>query len=191
MATLPTYCMYTNERLGCIWFASVNDLKLKWPFNGVRPPWWMSGVSSQVDLPEEREQLLSAAGGPGQIHTVVATIGGHYKARLAAGVSHSVMVDSKTGGKEIRCRTNLTLFMSHLNNLTKHNSNKLHRVEVCHRRLALPVPNLMSDGNPQVETCVLGDHTAPLATASSTQLCYTSDLFIPVGQHQVVPLDAG
>lgn len=55
---------------------------------------------------------------------------------------------------------------------------------------ALPVTNLMSDGNPQVKACVLGDHTAPLATASSTQLCYTSDLFIPIGQHQVIPAGA-
>lgn len=57
--------------------------------------------------------------------------------------------------------------------------------------VALPVPDLMSDGNPQVEARVLGDHAAPLATASPTQLCYTSDLFIPIRQHQVVPVGAG
>lgn len=53
---------------------------------------------------------------------------------------------------------------------------------------ALPVTNLMSDGNPQVKARVLGDHTAPLATASPTQLCYTPDLFIPIRQHQVIPV---
>lgn len=81
--------------------------------------------------------------------------------------------------------------MFHFYSLTKHKSNKLHRAGFkvvdkhfeMQKVFALPVTNLMSDGNPQVEACVLSDHTAPLATASSTQLCYTSDLFIPIGQH--------
>lgn len=61
----------------------------------------MSSCSSQVHLPEEGEQLLSAARGPGQIHTVVASIRGHDEAGSAAGVSHSIVVDSKTGRKEL------------------------------------------------------------------------------------------
>lgn len=57
----------------------------------------MHSCSEQAGPPEECEQLLSAALGPGQIHTVVAPIRGHYEAAPAAGVSQSVMVDSKTG----------------------------------------------------------------------------------------------
>lgn len=53
----------------------------------------------QGDLPKECEQLLSAARGPGQIHTVVASIRGHDRARPAAGVSHPIMVDAKAGWK--------------------------------------------------------------------------------------------
>lgn len=55
---------------------------------------------------------------------------------------------------------------------------------------ALPVTDLVSDGDAQVEARVLGDHAAPLATASSAQLRYTPDLFIPIGQRQVIPVDA-
>lgn len=57
--------------------------------------------------------------------------------------------------------------------------------------VALPVTDLMSNSDPQVEARVLGDHTAPLATASTAQLCHTSHLFIPIGQRQVIPVDAG
>lgn len=57
--------------------------------------------SELVGPPEECEQLLSAAGRPGQIHTVVAAIRGHYEATPAAGVSDSVMVESKTGWKKM------------------------------------------------------------------------------------------
>ena len=57
----------------------------------------MHSCSEQAGPPEECEQLLSAALGPGQIHTVVASIRGHNEATPAAGVSQSVMVDSKTG----------------------------------------------------------------------------------------------
>lgn len=57
----------------------------------------MHSCSEQAGSPEECEQLLSAALGPGQIHTVVASIRGHYEATPAAGVSQSIMVDSKTG----------------------------------------------------------------------------------------------
>lgn len=53
---------------------------------------------------------------------------------------------------------------------------------------ALPVTNLMSDGNPQIEARVLGDHAAPLATAGPAQPCHTSDLVIPIRQHQVIPV---
>lgn len=55
---------------------------------------------SLVHLPEEGEQLLSAARGPGQIHAVVASIRGHDEARSAAGVLESIVVNSKTGQKE-------------------------------------------------------------------------------------------
>lgn len=48
--------------------------------------------------------------------------------------------------------------------------------------------NFVGDGDPQVEACVLCDHTAPVAGASPTQLRYTPDLLIPVRQHQVVPV---
>ena len=47
--------------------------------------------------PEEGVQLLPAALGPGEIHAVVASVSGHHEATPAAGVSYSVMVDSKTG----------------------------------------------------------------------------------------------
>lgn len=57
----------------------------------------MCSCSEQVGPPEECEQLLPAARGPGQIHTVVASIRGHHEATPAAGVSYSIMVDSKTG----------------------------------------------------------------------------------------------
>lgn len=46
----------------------------------------------------------------------------------------------------------------------------------------------MSDGNPQVEARVLSDHAAPLATARPAQPCHTSDLVIPIRQHQVIPV---
>lgn len=59
----------------------------------------MNSCHEQADPPEECEQLLSAAGGPGEIHTVVASIRGHNKPTPAACVSHSIMVDSKTGSK--------------------------------------------------------------------------------------------
>lgn len=54
----------------------------------------------QGNWPEEGKQLLSAAGRPGQIHTVVPSIRGHNEAASAAGVSHSIVVDSKTGWNE-------------------------------------------------------------------------------------------
>lgn len=53
--------------------------------------------------------------------------------------------------------------------------------------LALPVTNLVGNCDPQVKTCVLCDHAAPLTVANPTQLCYTSDLCIPIMQHQVIP----
>lgn len=59
---------------------------------------FMHSCSGQVCPPEECEQLLPAAGGPGQIHTVVAAIRGHHESTPAAGVPHSIMVDSKAGG---------------------------------------------------------------------------------------------
>lgn len=46
----------------------------------------------------------------------------------------------------------------------------------------------MSDGNPQVKARVLGDHAAPLTTAGPAQPCHTSDLVIPIRQHQVIPV---
>lgn len=77
---------------------------MKRPFSGARSAWWMREIfmhscSAQVGPPEECEQLLSAAGGPGQINTVVASIRGHHEPTPAAGVSYSIMVDSKTDGK--------------------------------------------------------------------------------------------
>lgn len=48
-----------------------------------------------VGPPEEGEKLLSAAGGPGQIHAVVASIRGHHEAVPTAAVRRSVMVDSE------------------------------------------------------------------------------------------------
>ncbi len=57
----------------------------------------MHSCSEQVGPPEECEQLLSAAWGPGQIHTVVASIRGHHEPTPAAGVPYTIMVDSKTG----------------------------------------------------------------------------------------------
>lgn len=56
---------------------------------------FMYSCSEQFGPPEECEHLLPAAGGPGQIHTVVAAIRGHHEPTPAAGVSHSVMVDSE------------------------------------------------------------------------------------------------
>lgn len=53
---------------------------------------------------------------------------------------------------------------------------------------ALPVANFMCDGDSQVETRVLCDHTAPLIRASATQLRHTPHLLIPIRQHQVVPV---
>lgn len=53
--------------------------------------------SGSVSSPEECQQLLSAAWRPGQIHTVVASVRGHYEAAPAAGVSQAVVVESKTG----------------------------------------------------------------------------------------------
>lgn len=53
--------------------------------------------SGSVSSPEECQQLLSAAWRPGQIHTVVASVRGHYEAASAAGVSQPVVVESKTG----------------------------------------------------------------------------------------------
>lgn len=50
--------------------------------------------------PEKREELPSAARRPGQINAVVAPIGGHHEAAPAAGVSHAVVVNSKTEWKE-------------------------------------------------------------------------------------------
>lgn len=45
----------------------------------------------------------------------------------------------------------------------------------------------MSDGDPQVKACILCDHTTPITGASPTKLRHAPDLFIPIGQHQVVP----
>lgn len=56
----------------------------------------MHSCCEQVGPPEECEQLLPAALGPGQIHAVVASVRGHHEPTPAAGVSYSVMVDSKT-----------------------------------------------------------------------------------------------
>lgn len=56
----------------------------------------MHSCSEQVRPPEECEQLLPAARGPGQIHTVVTPVRGHHESTLAAGVVYSVMVDPKT-----------------------------------------------------------------------------------------------
>lgn len=79
-------------------------LQMKPPFsssnilNGRR-----GGVLPQRDQgnwPEERKQLPSAARRPGQIHAVVAPIRGHDEAASAARVSHSIVVDSKTGWSE-------------------------------------------------------------------------------------------
>lgn len=160
-----------------LWHLVFFSTWFKAEMTGLHDDWAAS--SSQVDPPEEGKQLLSAARGPGQIHTVVTSIGGHYEARFAANVSHSIMVDSKTGWKEIRSY------------LTKHRAAvEGGRQAFWIGSFALPVTNLMSDGNPQVETCVLGNHTAPLATAGSSQLCYTSHQFIPIRQRQVIPVDA-
>lgn len=72
----------------------------------------------QVDPPEECEQLLSAARRPGQIHAVVASIRGHHEATPAAGVSYSVVVDSKTGWNRLNMShvefTVLNMNMNHL-----------------------------------------------------------------------------
>lgn len=48
-----------------------------------------------VGPPEEGEKLMSTAGGPGQIHAVVASIRGHHEAALTAAVRRSIVVDSE------------------------------------------------------------------------------------------------
>jgi len=50
--------------------------------------------------PEEGGQLLSAAGGPGQVHAVVAAVSGHHEAARPAGIPHTVVVHPETGEKE-------------------------------------------------------------------------------------------
>lgn len=72
----------------------------------------------QVDPPEECEQLLSAARRPGQIHAVVASIRGHHEAAPAAGVSYSVVVDSKTGWNRLNMsHVELTVLNMNMNHL--------------------------------------------------------------------------
>ncbi len=56
---------------------------------------------------------------------------------------------------------------------------------------SLPVSDFVSDGDPQVEACVLCDHTAPFTGAGPPELRYTPDLLIPIRQHQVVPVCEG
>ena len=51
--------------------------------------------------------------------------------------------------------------------------------------------NFMSYSDPQVKPRVLRDHTAPFTGASPTQLCYSSDLLVPIRQHQVIPVCDG
>ena len=50
--------------------------------------------------PEEGQQLLPAAGGPGEVHAVVAPVRRHHEAAPAAGVPHTVVVHPKTGARK-------------------------------------------------------------------------------------------
>ena len=48
-----------------------------------------------TELPEEGVELLSATGRPGEVHTVVASIGRHHEATPPTGVVHPVVVDAE------------------------------------------------------------------------------------------------
>ncbi|KAJ0019492.1 hypothetical protein NQD34_007061 [Periophthalmus magnuspinnatus] len=71
----------------------------------------------QVEPPEECEQLLSTAGGPGQIHTVINAVRSHHESTAATAVSTPSWLIPKLGERNVKasvlCNYTAPVFSTH------------------------------------------------------------------------------